>query len=454
VRRGDRLRLDWGPMDARLLLLAVGLLLGVAAAPAAQAETVRLRSGKRLEAASVVFRDGKIEATLVRDGGIARVLLRFDQLAEDDLLPLWDRTHAADDAALALAGAEFALGLGRRAEAVRRYEAAARLDTSFAAKRDAGLGRVRRLEAEDAMRDLEDRVRRGADPRGAVVLSEALLEGPHAAALDPKQTRRIRILGSLALRLAQREVVRATKADSVGASASASAGTPAAAVAPPAAPAQEPVVPAMGDAALAVIRDRVGAFAVRAADAREAAADPKVGPRRALELLRGAADAYQLARRLVREAPGALAAELGELGDDLRLALVATYLDLADLHRQEGQFEQARAHVRAALILDPGNEEAWSQRRLIEDDLAREPTPYDDAYRPAVEFYYASPSPFYGYYGWPRRTLYSHHYGHHYGGLHGYGHIGRGGFHVGFGHGHASHGGHHHGGSRVVGRRR
>ncbi len=431
-------------------MAAAALVLALLAAlpPSAEAETVRLRSGKTLEAASVVFLPGKIEATLSREGGTARILLRLDQLAADDLLPLWDRTHDPKDAAAMLAGADFALALSQRAEAARRFERAAQLDASLASRREDGLRRLRALETADALRDLERRIRRGSDARGAVILAEALLEEPQVATLRPAQARRARVLGELARRLVARDDARTAAALAPAAPPFSVPVFPAALPdpKPDPQPVAKPAVPAAAAGApLKAIQERVAGFAKRASDAREAAADPSVRPRRALELLRRAGDAYLLARRLVREAPAAYGEALGELGEDLRLALVTTYLDLADLYRQEARYEAARAHVRAALILDPGNAEAWSQRRLIEDDLERATTPVNEGYRPAFETFYTSPSPFYGYgygYGYSSRAL-------RYGGYRSYG-----GLVVGFRSGRLRIGHQHGGGTRVVGRRR
>lgn len=388
------------PRPGRWLLrsLGAGLLATALLSADARAETVRLRDGKALEVERVVFDGARVEVTMRRDGGTARVVLKLAQLEPSDVLPLWDRTHSPYDARDVLASADVALRLGAHAEAANRYEVAFRLDAALKPRRDAGLARIRAIEARAAVEDVESRVRAAHDLHGAVALARALLEGPGAADLPAAQRRRIEALAALAERVALRAAAREAEAH---APAKSSAATPVAEPVPPApqpapAPAAGPVSTA--EAVVAAIRDAVGALALRADTAREAAADVTISARRAIRHLEDAAGAWLLARRLVREAPDAAIPHLGEVADDLRLALAQTYLDLADLYRQERLFPQARARVRAVLILDPGNEHAWEQRRLIEDDLRAPPTT-EGGWRPAVETYVWSPSPFVGWHG-------------------------------------------------------
>ncbi len=382
-----RLGLGWGAMTCcRPLLLAVVVLFGCASA--AQAETVRRKDGKVLDVAGVTFQGERVQVVVEQDGRPVRVVLRLDQLDPADVLPLWDRTHSHEDAAAVLASADLAMRLGLHAEAAGRYEVAFRLDPTLRAKRDAGLARIRAIEADAALRDVEVRERAGRDLRGAAAIARALLAD---AALPDATRRRMETLARLAVKLAERADARAAQqqADAADAAAPTPAPTPEAA-APPAPP------PPQAGGALAAIRQRLGAFVHRADLAREAAAAVTITNRQAIRHLETAADAYLLARRLVREAPAALTLDLAQIGDDLRLALVTTYLDLADLYRIEARYDEARARVRAALILDPGNEHAWDQRRLIEDDLRNPPLPLEEPLRPAVEFFYWSPSPHYG----------------------------------------------------------
>ena len=422
-------------MPNRLLpWLPVALLLACVLTPAAAAETVRLADGKALEAEAVAFREDHVEVTLRRDGGTARIVLRFDKLDRGDILPLWDRTHDHESAADVLASADLAMRLGEHAEAANRYEVASRLDAALMPQRDAGLARIRTIEADAAVSDVERRVRDGNDLRGAVTLARALLEDDSAAALPEKQRRRIEALGVLAEKLAAREAEREAKA---------AAPIPEPDPTPqPAAPVAEPPPAAPADdSALAAIRHRIGAFVYRADLAREAAASVTITNHRSIRHLETAADAYLLARRLVRDAPAHLAEPLAVIGDDLRLALVTTYLDLADLYRQEGRFEEARARVRAALILDPGNEHAWELRRLIEHDLRNPPLPLEADRVPMVQFTYWRGVP--GYpcgrcWGYPRAVPYG-----------GIGYLGSR-VHFGFGAGQYPTGGT----RRVVGRRR
>lgn len=359
----------------RFALPAAALLLLMAAA--ASAETVRLRSGKTLEVDGVRILEGRIQISLHRDGGVARVDLPFDRLDASGLLDLIDRHTDARDPVQRLRSARLAFDRGLLGHAARRYREAARLDPSLAPARDAGLGRIRRVEASAGLRELETQLRTGADPHGALALASALLAGPHAAVLTPAQRARAASLGGLARRLFKRDQRRAARA----------------LLAQPKLPQTPPPDPVPAGGAAAALLARADALTREADIAREAAADPKLSPSRALRQLETAAAALRAARRLLREAPAVLQESFAEACERLRLALTAAYLEQADLFRQLGRFVEARARVRTALILDPGNEHAWTQRRLIEDDLRRDPVFDHSGY--GFEAFSYSPSPFY-----------------------------------------------------------
>ncbi len=428
-----------------LILCAGAALLGPAPAPA-HAEAVRLKSGKLLDVDAVKVLEDRINVTMHRDGGTARVDLRFALLDPRGLLELFDRHTDRKDAAQRLRSARVALGSDLRGEAAKRFREAAVLDAALAPERDAGLATLRMREATEGLGELEQRLRQGDDPHTAMALSAALLEGPQAAGLTTAQQVRARSLGALARRLFKRDQARAAK--QLLADAPQPAAKPAAGAAPKAA--------AKGGA-VAELFARVRGHEAKATTARDAAADPKISPRTALRHLEAAATALQHARRLVREAPASLVAEMTPHAERLRGLLVATYLDLADLYRGAGRFSEARARVRAALILDPGNEQAWAQRKLIESDLRRDPVFDDGALGgPAVQTYYYSPSPYYGSYlrrsglGYPRSLYRSSRYG----GLHGGFHLDLGSSHLHFGLGRGHSHGHAHGTRRVTGTRR
>jgi len=403
---------------ARHLLscILVATAIWLLGATPARAETVQLRSGRTLKVESVRLGERVLNVTIRKDGRTARVDLRFELLDPRGLLRLFDRSTDALDGRSRLRSARLALEFGERGEAALRFQEAARLDPRLASERDAGLGMLRSLEAADALVDLETRLRAGSDPRGSLGLASALLEGPHSEALSAGQKMRIQALGDLAGRLLQREVLRRLQGEAKQAAA-AQPGQPPASPAPAPPPGPAPQSSPVVDAAEEPI-ERVRGLARKAMHAREAAADPKITTRRAIRHLEVAAKALLDGRRLMRTLDMYASDESAQLSDDVRLVLVATYLDLADLYRQEGRFDAARARIRAVLILDPGNEEAWEQRQLIEDDLHREPVPLQDPYARLIGGYglrvvyptlfhgYYSPSPYYGLGRYPRAIHY------------------------------------------------
>jgi tetratricopeptide (TPR) repeat protein len=300
--------------------------------------------------------------------------LPFERLDPRGLLEIHDR-HGAQDALSRLRTARLALELDLRVEAALRFVQAAELDAALAGERDAGLAAIRAREAADAMLAVEERLRAGGDPRTVLTLTTALLEGPRREGLSAAQVRRVEVLAGLARRLVQRAQQQQ-----------------AAAAAQP--PAVAPVNLAVPPGLPADVAEGVAAEEARAREARDAAADPKVGARRALRHLEEAARALLAAKRTLHGVPAALADAAAPALERLRDLLVATYLDQADILRQVGRFDDARARVRAALILDPGNEDGLAQRKLIEDDLRR--GPYDE-YRPGVEIYDLRWHPGFGY---------------------------------------------------------
>lgn len=364
-------------MGVRLLSAVLALVAAlVAAAAGARAEPVRLADGRTLQATAVHLRDGRVELTLHVDGGSARVDLPYARVDPDALLALWDAHTDRADAAQVLAGARLALRLDRRAEAVRRFRAVAALDPHLAAEAEAGLTTVRTRDAAQGLLDLETRLRAGSDPLAAAALAAALLEGPQGAGLTEVQRLRVRTLGRLARHLAARAAQPAVVAQAAAAPA---AHAP---VPPAAAPADD-------------LQEHLTALETQARAAREAAADPDVAPSRARRHLEVAARALLAARRLLRQAPAARQAALAATAERLLDTLVSTWVELADLARQQQDFEAARGCVRAALLLDPGDEAALQQRRFVEEDLRRATEPGGDEGGPGFESWIWSPSPWY-----------------------------------------------------------
>ena len=383
-------------------LLALLTALAALGSPPAHAESLRLRSGRSVEVASVRVEADRLDATVVRDGVASRVAFPFSSLDPTEVLRFLD-ADAPGDGRARLRSARFALAQGQREGAAMRFLQAAALDPTLAPQRDAGLAQIRRAEAVDGVDDLEGRVRRGVDPRGAALLAAAILDSVHAAELTVAERRRVEVLGALARKLLQRETERRLLAEAKLAATEKAPAPPAAPVAPavPEGAASDDEDPVVADA-LAPLR----AKQAKAAHARERAADPALGVEEAARHLEVAARELLDARRVGRALhPADLdeeqVHELESRGIELRTLLLGTYLELADLYRQMTYFEEARARVRAVLILDPGNEEAWAQRRLIEDDIRVFLDPPVEALplQGGVSFGWYRASPFFGGYG-------------------------------------------------------
>lgn len=405
-------------------LLAWGGLpvCGFAAEPETQvqpAERVRLRSGREIEVASVRVLADRLNVSVEADGTVSRVDLLFTRIDPSSLLRVVDAHSDPKDAQAWLRSARLAFAGGLHEHAALRFIEAARLDPTLRSAQKEGLAAIRRAAARAGLEDLEQRLRAGRDPRGAALLADAILDSVHAAELTAAQRRHVEALGALARRLVQRELERSASAQSASAQSAAAqneaqepaspqaGGVPAGQkenkVDPPSPLDAMPDGPVESESKeLASLRARL----TKATHAREAAADPLVAQDDALRYLEIAARELLAGRRAAHKVRAealnaAEARELEDIGLDLRYLLLSTYLELADLYRQRGFFDEARARVRAVLLLDPGNEAAWSQRHLIEDDLRRVSEPREDPYRYTIRsaafFGWYSPSPFYGY---------------------------------------------------------
>lgn len=194
------------------LLLAAGLLAGVAAPPA-WADTIRLRSGESLEVDAVEVLEDRVRVTMQREGQAVRVEFKFEKFTPRTVLKLFDRGNEADDARACLGGARLALRVGLPKEARRRFRKAAKLDPALVPEVDQGLQEVRFAEATQAFKRLEERLRKGKDPAVVHEALEALLVGPHAMFLTVAQIRRIEVLSKLAQRLAERAAAKKAAAD-------------------------------------------------------------------------------------------------------------------------------------------------------------------------------------------------------------------------------------------------
>ncbi|MDJ0974606.1 MAG: hypothetical protein QNJ98_09120 [Planctomycetota bacterium] len=411
-----------------LSLFAVLLLL----APPAEAETLVLKSGKKVKAASVELEDDAVVATLHVDGGTAIVRYRFDRLEPFHLIDLLERRlivgqDAKADGAAALQIAAIAKRHGLLDEAVVWLSRAAEIDPALVPKRDAGLETIRTARVNGAFGVLED-LMRAKQPEKLIDAADEVLAGELGLLLTPAEALRVGALRGLAVKLA------------------AKGKAPVPAAAAPAAPAG--LAPAAGlDAKTVKALDRVDAALGKATAARDKATDPGISNVRARKLLETGAKSLLDARRLLRELAAPLPAPALDRAIAVDEALITTWLDVAELYHEANRFQTARRFLRAARLLDPENERA----REIEIKLET-PRPVEPPYEPTTLDYLYYPSGYTLWGGAPYRYRSTYlRYGSSY--LR-YGNLGfRACRHYGCrigGHGH-----HHHRGShRVVGRRR
>jgi hypothetical protein len=367
----------------RLLAALLAVALG---AGAARAETVVMRNGDVLEASEVRLapKGNGIVVTIKVEGGTASYTFAFARVDPASLLALLDARTPADDAAGQARLARIALEVGRRDEAALRIARAVALDLAFAPERDEIFTRIQELEVLDAVQSVERRLRAG-DPKGALVLAETLLDGGLGVGATDEHVLRVNALAELARRILQAKA------------------SPTPAPAPPAPPGS-PVPAPPGPL------DEAAALEERALAARDAAADPAIPMADAIRHLEVAAKALLDARRLLAKILPPPTEEVAARKAAARDLLVATWLDLADLLRQAGDFGAALDRVRAALILDPGDERAWEIRRWIEEDLRLVP-PLDTYFTPLAPAYpYALGGP------WPSAVGYGRVYRTHSGG--------------------------------------
>ncbi len=428
---------------AAALFAATALL--VATALPARAERIHLKGGRVLDVDELEIKAKAVNVTIRKDGGTARVDLPFERLEPKALLALIDRHTDPQSGSARMMSARLALRLGMRAEATERFEQAAALDPALAEEGKAALAALAKREAADALSGLEKLLRAGGDPRAVITRAAALLEGLGASRFEAGELLRISTIARLAQMRFEQQVT-----------------DPAAGLVPepggplpepkPDAPQQPQPDPDAKPAPLSETAQRVLAELDKARHARDRAADPALSLERAVRYLETAARVLLDGRRALQQDPKAFGAETDDVYATLHALLVATYLDLADLYRQQGRYDDARAMLRSALILDPGNEEAREQRQLIEEGIRQEAREFEEPR--GVAFYRITPwgiGPFFRPH-YPLGYGFGHHYGHPCGGYGGGVHIG---IRIGGGHAHV-HAGHHHGGhvTRHVGRRR
>jgi tetratricopeptide (TPR) repeat protein len=341
-------------MARRSLLFA--LVLGTAGAlwtgPAA-AEEIVLASGTRYDATDVAIVGKTVRFTFHVGGGRATVTLPFERIEPRSLFWLVAaRTGRDPESQLTLGW--FALEQRLLPEAASRFRKAAEGDPTLSARRDEGLAAIARVEMERLLAAAENDLRRGRFDAGSEKASRV------RAAAEPGSDLATRAQGLLDLaRRVEESEGRRLEAE---AKARAQAQT------------------AAENAALDAALERADKAALSAIEKRNRVSVPGLSLSRVRSELEGAEALLREARRLLDGALDLAPARREEVvaRDAAALELlVATHLDLCDLHRQESRWTKAREHVRAALVLDPDNARAIEAQRLIEEALRAPPVPLD-----------------------------------------------------------------------------
>jgi hypothetical protein len=235
------------------------------------------------------------------------------------------------------------------------------LDPSLAAARDDGIARIRDREAGAALEDLERRLRDG-DALGVLAEVDAIRESALGPALTEPERLRVSTLAKVAQRLLDKaEQKLAAAVPAVG-------GAPG------------PALSLDGlDATARQVLETLDPLLAKARRAREAAADPDISGEHARRHLEVAGRALLDARRALSALSLPLPDPLAELAHRIRTLLVATFLDVAELHRDALDLESARRWLRAARVLNPESPRAAELQRAIDDDRAQglfEPPPW------------------------------------------------------------------------------
>ena len=354
-------------LPALLTLLLILALPLVIARPAWASESIELRSGRTL-----LLQDYRFEAAGLRitqrtsGGGTLGVRLAYRTIVPTSLDALF-RRHATDvKPAEQLRLAKLALTIELPGTSEALFARIAAHHAPLRSEAEAGLALARRGVVVRALASITEGVRAGKDPTVLRDRIDALAGGPYADALRPAER----------LQLAALHRLIAPKPPLPGA-------------AGPAAPQQPDLTKdlrAKFEAAIA-LRDR--------------AADPKLSPKVVRKLLDRAAKDLRGLRKAIRALPaGVPPQQIHAMHRDATHALADTLVELADLHRQAGRFEHARAYVRSALLFRPEHPGALQQRGLIEDDIAAAAAydPYQAAWDPyygsGLDTYWIGPSIF------------------------------------------------------------
>jgi tetratricopeptide (TPR) repeat protein len=351
-------------MTPRAVLISVALLAaGLSASEGARAEEVVLASGPRYDAVDVEFVGESVRFTYLVGTGRATVTIPKERLQPRNLFHLiLARTARDPQAQLALGWQALALGL--LPDAAHRFHEAAKRDPALAPERDRGLRAIEDRKLEAVLASAEADLRRGRFETGLAKVAEVKSRALPGSDL----VRRADGLAELSKRIDEAEGRRI--ADEATAKAKA-------------------FVDAQG-AALDAAFARADKAILSAIERRDRVAKPGLSSSRVQSELDAAETLLREGRRIlasVADVAGPRGPEVDARDAEALPLLVATHLDLSDLHRVRRRFPSAREHVRAALVLDPQNVRAIEAQRLIEEAARPLPEPY-------------GPEPFDGTYGW------------------------------------------------------
>lgn len=339
----------------------------VAWAPAARAEDVVTTSGARYDARDLVWTDGdattdgRLKFTYAVGGGSVTLELPMSRIDAWSLLALKSARMSTKDGKASIALAKFALAHGLPTEAERRFRRAVVLDPSLTAERDAGLRAIQDFAGAKLLVQAEIDLKRGRSDLAFATANDVAAKADPAGTLVGRAT----TLAALASRMLDTD--RARRAAQ--------------------AKAQAEAADVAREASLVSGIARADKAVNGAIAERTKAGDPGLSVVEATRSLESADAQLREGRRVlasVRSSAGVRIAEVDGRDKEARAMLVATDLDLAEIHRQQRRFDRARDFLRAAQILDPDNVRVKEIRDLIERDLATPPLQERPPYDPFV----------------------------------------------------------------------
>ncbi|MFM8979957.1 MAG: hypothetical protein ACKOSS_05795 [Planctomycetia bacterium] len=340
-------------------LLAAGLLLVPGVVGTAWAEALRLRSGEVLDVEQVEVLGEALRVRVRAGGGTGTATLPLARVEPADLLRVLLPRTGPGDAPGHLRIARVALEAGQLALALEASARAAALDGTLLGAWSQVQEAVQARLAQDALAEVELDLRLGR-PAAAHARACALLEQGLPVVPPPTEAAKARLL---------RDLARAALEAGTPSSPSPLPAPAGPLDVPPGLSPAWPPLPGAGGPLPSALVD-ADALAQRGLRAREEAALPGLAAAARDERLSEAAARLLDARRLLLAVEPGSVPGLSERLERLRLWLVATWLDLADLARAAGRPDLAFERVQAALVLDPASERAWELRRWIEQAWA------------------------------------------------------------------------------------